>query len=155
VKRRRFLALSITAAIPAVAGAFTTIISVLVPDVTLPYKTGGPAEVESSGPQLRDDTLSLEEVTGGLKFPTSIAFLDANNILVLQKNDGQVRLVSDGELVELPVLQVAVESNAEQGLLGIAVWNGSSATSNEVFLHLTENVTDDAGKTAAVNRIYK
>jgi glucose/arabinose dehydrogenase len=152
VKKRTIVMLS---AVAAVAG--TTIISAIafLPDVDIPFRTSGTTEVESSsGPTLRDSSLVLEQVAEGLRFPTSMAFLDANNILVLQKNDGQVRLVSNGELVEQPVLQVAVENDVERGLLGIAVWNGSSATGNEVFLYLTENVTD--GKdTLAMNRIYK
>ncbi|AIC15406.1 PQQ-dependent sugar dehydrogenase [Nitrososphaera viennensis] len=154
MKKRAFLALSIAGALAvAVAGILTTV--ALVPDVALPFKTGGTAEVESGKPALRDGALFLEQVAEGLQFPTSMAFLDANNILVLQKNDGQVRLVSGGELVEQPVLQVAVENKIERGLLGIAVWNGSSATSNEVFLYLTENVTGDGGNAVAMNRIYK
>jgi glucose/arabinose dehydrogenase len=153
VKKRAFVGLSIAGAIAvAIAG-----IIIVVPDVALPFKTSGSTtEVENSGPELRDGTLALEQVVaGGLQFPTSMAFLDADNILVLQKNDGQVRLVSGGVLAEKPVLQVNVENDVERGLLGIAVWNGSSVSSNEVFLYLTENVTDGGNTTTAMNRIYR
>jgi glucose/arabinose dehydrogenase len=77
-----------------------------------------------------------------------MAFIDDKNILVLQKNDGQIRLVSEGELLEKPVLQVGVTNEGERGLLGIAIWqDGNNDTS--VFLYLTES---DEGKVR--NRVY-
>lgn len=110
-------------------------------------------------PVLHDSALSIELVAEGLKFPTSLRFIDGpdnnnnnNNssnilLLVLQKNDGQVRLVSgDGwRLADRPVLQAHVESRQEQGLLGIA------AKGTDVYLYMTQNTT--AGVTK--NRIYK
>lgn len=60
-------------------------------------------------------------------------FLDENNILVLQKNDGKVRLVSDGDLREEPVKQADVANEAERGLLGVAIWNNGNDTA--VSLH--------------------
>ncbi|HVX03368.1 MAG TPA: PQQ-dependent sugar dehydrogenase [Nitrososphaera sp.] len=163
IKKKRILV--ILSGVTAVAIAITISIAIMVaPGAAFLFKTGNIAattttmtdEQDGSGPTLRDDTLSLDEVTSGLRFPTSMAFLDADNMLVLQKNDGQVRLVSDGKLAERPVLQVNVDYKQEQGLLGIAVWNGSSSSSNEVFLYLTENATNGNGKIgAAVNSIYK
>ena len=106
-------------------------------------------------PALRDDTLRLELVAEGLRFPTSMRFLDENNILVLQKNDGEVRLISNGELLDRPVLQVDVADGAEQGLLGIAIWDGdssdSAAATVDVFLYFTEYTADDILR----NRVYQ
>ena len=71
--------------------------------------------------------LKAELVVGGLSSPTSIAFLDNNNILLLEK-EGNVRLVSNGQLQQEPVLQLpGVESNNERGLLGIAIMKNSKA----------------------------
>lgn len=99
-------------------------------------------------PAMHDGALRVELVAQGLKFPTSMSFVDDGDILVLQKNDGQVRLVSDGTLMQQPVLQANVASGAEEGLLGIATRTEGNST--EAFIYLTEN---DTGK--AVNRIYK
>lgn len=44
---------------------------------------------------INDPSLKAELVIGGVSFPTSMTFLDDNNILVLEK-DGAVRLVSNG-----------------------------------------------------------
>ena len=101
-----------------------------------------------SGPVLHDDMLALELVVEGLDLPTSMRFLDDGSILVLEKNDGQVRVVSDGKLLDEPAIDVGVANAVEQGLLGIAIWNGENDTS--VFLYLTENYED---KTR--NVIYK
>jgi glucose/arabinose dehydrogenase len=101
-----------------------------------------------SGPVLHDDMLALELVAEGLDLPTSMRFLDDGTILVLEKNNGQVRVVSDGKLLDEPAIDVEVATAVEQGLLGIAIWNGENDTS--VFLYLTENYED---KTR--NVIYK
>ena len=93
-----------------------------------------------SGPVLHDDMLALELVVEGLDLPTSMRFLDDGTILVLEKNNGQVRVVSDGKLLDEPAIDVEVATAVEQGLLGIAIWNGENDTS--VFLYLTENYED-------------
>lgn len=102
----------------------------------------------SKMPVMHDGALQVELVTQGLKFPTSMSFVDDDDILVLQKNDGQVRLVSGGTLMQKPILQGNVANGAEEGLLGIATRTAGNST--EAFIYLTENGT---GK--AVNRIYK
>ena len=73
---------------------------------------------------VNDPNLGVESFVEGLSSPTSMAFLDNENTLVLEK-EGQVRLVSNGELVPEPVLQIPVDADNERGLLGIAVMNGA------------------------------
>jgi aldose sugar dehydrogenase len=129
-----------------VAGAIAGIVfTLLLPSAS---ETSIAREEEESGPGVHDSRLSVELVAKGLKFPTSMRFLDADNILVLQKNDGQVRLVSDGELRKEPVMDADVVNEVERGLLGVAIWNGSDDTS--VFLYMTEK--DDG---VIRNRVYK
>src|SRR5919107_1845554 len=102
-------------------------------------------------PSVSDTVLNVESAVEGLSSPTSMAFLDDNNILVLEK-EGSVRLVSNGILQEQPVLQVPVSTVSERGLLGIAVSNttneGQGAANRDVFLYYTE---EDPLR----NRIYK
>jgi aldose sugar dehydrogenase len=95
---------------------------------------------------LKDPNLKVESMVSGLSSPTSMAFLDNNNILVLEK-DGNVRLVSNGQLQPQPVLHVSVDVTSERGLLGIVVMsNNTSSNSNSgnnnnkvVFLYFTES----------------
>jgi hypothetical protein len=48
-----------------------------------------------------------------------MAFLGPNDILVLEKNDGTVRRIVNGTMLQYPLLHVANE--IERGMLGIAV----------------------------------
>lgn len=95
---------------------------------------------------VQDSSLIVEEFTTGLSVPTSISFI-GQDILVLQKDDGQVRLIQDGILQPNPVLDVSVSNNSERGLLGI------ESVGNEVYLFFTESLTD--GGTPLGNHIYK
>ena len=113
-----------------------------------PHPDTGRPLAQANAPAVRDNALKVELVAEGLAMPTSMRFLDENNILVLQKNDGEVRLVSNGQLVEKPVLKVDVPKGAEQGMLGIAVVPGEP---DDVYLYFTENTAGDILR----NRIYK
>jgi aldose sugar dehydrogenase len=101
---------------------------------------------------ISDNALNVEAAVEGLASPTSMVFLDDNNILVLEK-EGSIRLVSNGILQEQPILQVPVNTESERGLLGVAALsngsNGNQGTANtDVFLYYTE---EDPLR----NRIYK
>ena len=102
-------------------------------------------------PSISEPSLTAELVLDGLLSPTSIAFLNENNILLLEK-EGRVRLISNGQLQPQPVLQlVGVESNNERGLLGIEVMG------NNVFLYVTESGAQVEGiptEGEVRNRVY-
>lgn len=83
-------------------------------------------------PSLRVSDLRVEKVAQGFSAPTSMAFVDERNLIVLQKNDGQVRLVSNGTLASKPLATFMVENASERGLLGVAT-NG-----RDVFVYVTE-----------------
>jgi aldose sugar dehydrogenase len=111
-------------------------------------------EEEEEQPIIKDSNLEVELVVEDLSWPTSMAFIDNNNILVLEKDEGTVRLVSNGSMQEEPVLEVDVNTKAERGLLGIAIMN-----KNAIFLYYTESSkedNDDEDADAEVkNKIYK
>src|SRR5918911_4272666 len=60
------------------------------------------------GPIINDPKLKAEVIFKGLNFPTSMAFLDPNDILVLEKNDGTVRRIVNGVMLQEPLLDVNV-----------------------------------------------
>ena len=95
-------------------------------------------------PVINDPNLMAEIVVEELSSPTSMAFMDSNNILVLEKT-GSVRLISNGILQEQPVLNVPVDTENERGLLGIATLEDD----NTVFLYFTES--DETLR----NRVYR
>jgi glucose/arabinose dehydrogenase len=102
------------------------------------------------GPFLKspyNKSLRVELVAEGLSSPTSMAFVgdNNNNILILEKAKGTVRLVSNGSLKEEPILKVNVDAKGERGLLGLAtkIQHNSNRLTNsngttDVFLYYTE-----------------
>jgi aldose sugar dehydrogenase len=112
--------------------------------------------------------LKVHRVTDMLSSPTSMAFVDNNSILVLERS-GKVRLISDGILRDQPVLTLPVNTEGERGLLGIATFvqnksgsypmNGNTEAasgynkqgSNFVFLYFTESQDNEPLR----NRIYR
>jgi glucose/arabinose dehydrogenase len=89
---------------------------------------------------LTDSSLTVTQIVTGLNVPIGIAFLNTNDILVLEKNTGIVRRVIDSVLQTNPVLDVAVDNTDERGLLSIALHPGF-ATNNLVYLCYTESAT--------------
>jgi aldose sugar dehydrogenase len=120
------------------------------------YATNIKARASSTGPTFNDPNLRAELVVQGLSYPTSMAFINNNNkdILVLQKNNGEVRLVSNGVLKDQPVLKVDIDNSTRiccRGLLGIAT-KANNNNSTVVFLYLSEAAKDDQ---PVRNRVYK
>jgi glucose/arabinose dehydrogenase len=107
---------------------------------------------DPSLPQVNDANLRVEKVIEGLAFPTSMAFLDNDDLLILQKDNGMVRHVSNGILQQGGVLELLVEKESERGLLGIAVSNeADSSGARAVFLYYTESA--DGGEVR--NKVYR
>jgi glucose/arabinose dehydrogenase len=93
-------------------------------------------------PIINDPNLKAEIVYKGIDFPTSMAFLNSDEILVLEKNNGVVRRIVNGMSLSEPLLDVNVANANERGLLGIAVAKNDGNTTN-VFLYYTESKERD------------
>jgi glucose/arabinose dehydrogenase len=129
---------------------------------------------EKEPPWVYDENLQITQLTEELNFPTGIDFLAEDDILVIEKNTGQVKRILDGKVLNEPVLDVNVASESERGLLGIAILNTQGLTNadmittnndksqennlnNEkvkVFLFYTETQDIDNGDILG-NRLYK
>ena len=96
--------------------------------------------------EIHDNNFKVEEFVTGLKQPTQIAFI-GNDLLVLEKNTGKVRLVRDGIVQTESVLDVEVGANNESGLLGIV------SVDSFVYLYFTESEED--GKQSFANNVYR
>src|SRR5215510_5720971 len=91
------------------------------------------------GPTVIDPNLRVRTFADGLDQPTSMAFLGPNEFFVLEKATGQVKWVVNG-VVQGSVLDLAVNSGVERGLLGIALHPSFPATPY-VYLYWTESTT--------------
>jgi glucose/arabinose dehydrogenase len=94
---------------------------------------------------INDSNLKAEVVFRGIEFPTSMAFLGPDDILVLEKNNGTVRRIVDGIMLPEPLLDVNVANKNERGMLGIAVAKHHKGPTY-VFLYYTEASRGVEGK---------
>ena len=97
------------------------------------------AGTEKEPPLINDENLQITQLVGELNFPTGVDFLDENDILVIEKNTGQVKRILDGEILPEPVLDVNVASESERGLLGIAILNKKGFTNSDATTTTTTN----------------
>jgi len=72
--------------------------------------------------QVLDPDLQVTTVLNtGMTQPIGIVFLGLNDFLVLEKPSGQVKRVINGVIQAMPVLDLAVNSNSERGLLSLVL----------------------------------
>ena len=100
---------------------------------------GRPVEAQAPVPTMVDPNLAVRRAASGLSQPVNLAFLGADDMLVLEKGSGRVqRVVNAG--APTTVLDLAVNSASERGLLGIALHPGFPANSG-VYLFWTESLS--------------
>lgn len=107
-------------------------------------------------PTLSDPRLKVEVVSENLDFPTTMAFLGTNDIIVLEKARGTVLRITNGTTSPEPLLKTNVASQVERGMLGVAVPKNQSSTVH-VFLYFTEVVKSTNPETNGLvsNRVYR
>ena len=114
------------------------------------------AFAQATLPTLVDPKLGVRAVVSGLAQPTQMAFLSANDFLVLEKATGQVKRVVSGRVQSI-VLDLAVNSVGERGLLSIAL-HPDFPRNPGVYLYWTQSSTgfdseDVAAVTLLANRV--
>ena len=137
------------------------------PEVSLP---------SPKGPTILDANIRAEVAFRGLRYPTSMAFLGPNDILITEKDAGTVRRIVNGTELQQALVDVNVATYAHRGMLGIAITpihgaalsnhgnandhHHDKTTTAYVFLYYTQAQThtgDDitAGKQPLGNRLYR
>ena len=109
------------------------------------------ASIGRGEPAVKDPDLRIETVATGLMFPTTMAFMGPDDILVLEKNKGTVQRIVNGQMLGEPLLKVNVSSEVERGMLGIAVSKDNQTGKPLVFLYFTES---EGGEPIA-SRLYR
>jgi glucose/arabinose dehydrogenase len=98
-----------------------------------------PRAAFAAGPTMLHPLLGVRPVVTGLVAPTSMVFLGANDLLVLEKSSGRVKRVTDGAVAGV-ALDLAVNSASERGLLGVAL-HPRFPVVPFVYLYWTESST--------------
>jgi len=91
---------------------------------------------------------------GGLSQPTAMVFIGSGDLLILQKGDGRVRRVINGVLQAGEVLDVAVDTASERGLLGVAL-HPNFASNFFVYLYYTQSSSASDNGSAFDNRVVR
>ncbi|HVF67728.1 MAG TPA: PQQ-dependent sugar dehydrogenase [Pyrinomonadaceae bacterium] len=108
-----------------------------------------PVAPSAEGPSMTVSNLGVRTVVKGLDQPTSMAFLGAGDFLVLEKASGRVLRVRNG-VVQGAVLDLAVNSASERGLLGMAL-HPNFASNGFAYLFWTESST--GADTTAIDEV--
>lgn len=94
--------------------------------------------VNDTSISLFDPHLSIEIFASGLNEPTNMAFLDNGDLLVVDKQNGTVKRIDNGSIIDDPLLDVNVANYDTRGMLGIAVAKNQTLGKQYVFLYYTE-----------------
>jgi aldose sugar dehydrogenase len=140
-----------------ISGIFTDASAQQLPPST---KSPPPASPKGKTPAIMSNNsdLKIELVYKGLEYPSNMVFLNSTDILVLEKNNGQVRLIHDGIIQQEPVLDVTVTIEDESGLLGIDISKDSNGGNRSfAFVYYTEaqGEVEKEGAVEIGNRLYK
>jgi aldose sugar dehydrogenase len=100
----------------------------------------GTSSADSIPVAVLDPNLQVTTYASGLNQPIGIVFLGPGDALVLEKASGLVKRVIGGAVQATPVLDLAVNSNSERGLLSLVLHPNFPATS-DVFIRWTESST--------------
>jgi glucose/arabinose dehydrogenase len=124
---------------PPAVGVLTTFATVTANELD-PDPNNNSADLETevqariSPPVMTAANLTVQTVVSGLTTPTGVAFLRANDFLVLEQLTGRVKRVVNG--VASIVLDLGVNNFSERGLLGIAL-HPNFANNGFVYLYWT------------------
>ena len=123
-------------------------------------------------PVINDPNLKAELIFKRLNVTTTMAFLGPNDILVLEKNTGNVLRIVNGALSSPALVHVNAATEDERGMLGVAVAKQNKSSTNSgsstfVFLYFTvygrcgnngsagASMAKTATTTVAANCLYK
>ena len=102
---------------------------------------------EGTSPQIKDSSIKIETIATGINELTTFAFV-GNDILYLEKINGDIRLIRDGQVSEKILYHFDVYKTTESGLLGI------TTKDNLVYIYVSEPL-DEEGKIPKANNIYE
>ena len=137
---------------------FTILILVLFPTWYYISPVFSRAKITIETQNITDSSLKSQLITQGLRAPSAMAFIGPNDILVTEKNTGNVQRITNGKISEQPLLHVDATKKDERGLLGMATSINNESKKTFVFLYFTEAQLNDAGSPTPDplgNRVYR
>jgi len=115
------------------------------------FALASPAQADSIPVEILDPSLQVTTVLNtGLSQPMGIIFLAPDDFLVPEKGSGQVKRVTNGVVLPAPVLDLAVNSSSERGLLSLVLHPDFPATPY-MYAYWTESST--GADSTAINEV--
>jgi DNA-binding beta-propeller fold protein YncE/plastocyanin len=101
--------------------------------------------------------IKIETVYDGLRFPTAIAFLGPDDMLVVQKTNNSIMRIVNGQMLDEPVLDLGnnISSGAGVCLCDIALLQNGNGTTYAFLYYYLGQVTAENGTKKIVNRLYR
>jgi glucose/arabinose dehydrogenase len=97
--------------------------------------SSGIQSIAQDMPTVEDNKLAVRIAASGFALPTTMAFLNEDEMLVLEKASGKVQYVVNGSII-LTSLDLSVNNASERGLLGITL-DPNFSTNHFVYLYWT------------------
>lgn len=111
--------------------------------VLVSYGNASDGDDDKPKPFILDTNLGVELVSGELEFPTTMAFLGPDDLLILEKSKGTIERITNGNKWPEPMHDVNVSYTDERGMLGIAISENETNNSNPlVFVYYTKSLTN-------------
>jgi aldose sugar dehydrogenase len=111
------------------AGTMLIVLSLLMSFTSINLATA-----QGTGPEMLHPRLGVRPFVSGLNVPTTMAFINSNELFVLEKNTGIVKHITVDTGVQQTALDLAVNNASERGLLGIAL-DPNFASNHFVYLY--------------------
>jgi glucose/arabinose dehydrogenase len=103
----------------------------------------------SPAPLIKDPNLKVELVAKHFDFPTAIDFLGNDDLIIAEKNTGNIYEVINGNVTG-PLLHMDVAVKDERGLLGVVSSGNANTSSQEnlpVYIYHTQCIKDKVADT--------
>jgi DNA-binding beta-propeller fold protein YncE len=102
-----------------------------------------------------DTSIKIELVYDGLDFPTAIAFLGPDDMLILQRQDNRIMRIVNGQMLNEPVLDLGNTVKIQGCMCGLTILQNYNSTSYAFLYYYEAEVPEDDGTINFVNRLYR
>jgi aldose sugar dehydrogenase len=102
-----------------------------------------------------DTKIKIELVYDGLDFPTAIAFLGPDDMLILQRNDNRIMRIVNGQMLNEPVLDLGNTVKIQGCMCGLTILQNDNSTSYAFVYYYEAEVAQDDRTVNFVNRLYR
>jgi glucose/arabinose dehydrogenase len=103
-----------------------------------------------------DTRIKIEPVFEGLDFPSAVAFLGPDDMLVLERQSNTIMRIVNGQMLDEPVLDLGNSTKIESCVCDIAILrNDNNGTSYAFVYYAKAEVTEDDGQTKLVDLLYR